>query len=696
MKTLTSVFMILGFFLLPTLVSAQELETQKAEIIEERVDFLLDINEGGETDFTTLFEQLEIYYNHPINLNTADKSQLEDLGLLNQIQINNLLVHIEKNGKLIGLEELQSIDGFDLASIQLILPFTKVNGDIDQASISMKNILKEGSSSLFIRYSRILEEQEGFSAIDPIELEENENARYLGSADKLFTRYRFTYANNLSIGFTAEKDAGEEFFQGTQKNGFDFYSAHFFAQGFGRLKQIAIGDFQAQFGQGLTFWSGLAFGRTPSIFTLKRNAPKLRPYTSVQEDLFLRGGGVTLEHHNFQLTLFYSSQKVDANISSIDSSTSEITVSSLSQDGFHRTKGELEDKNAVENSFAGGNLSYQTRNLSIGVTGVYNKLDATFNPRTSTYNQFSQLDNENANIGTDFNFLYRNLNLFGELSKSIDGGYGYTTGALIVLDPNLSLGVQHRNFQRDFKPIQSNAISESSTNTNEQGTFIGFEATPSPSINLSAYADRFVFNWLRFQTDAPSNGYRLFTQLNYRPSKKMEAYFRYRKRSRSRNESQNEEGIDALVEENNSNYRLHFSYKVNSDFTLKSRVEYTTYQLGENKTENGLLIYQDLSFKRLSFPLSFSVRYALFETDSYNSRIYAYESDVLYAFSVPAYNGRGTRFYLLAKYHISRNIDFWVRYAQTYYTDRMTIGSGKDEIMGNTRSEVKAQLRIKL
>ena len=153
----------------------QELEEQKANIIEQRVDFLLDINEGGEADFTTLFEQLEIFYNRPINLNQAKKIDLEDLGLLNSLQINALLKHIEKNGKLITLEELQSIEGFDLETIRLIQPFVKVNGDLDQAKLSFRNILNEGSSSLYIRYTRVLEEQEGFSPISAEDLAANEN-----------------------------------------------------------------------------------------------------------------------------------------------------------------------------------------------------------------------------------------------------------------------------------------------------------------------------------------------------------------------------------------------------------------------------------------------------------------------------------------------------------------------------------------
>lgn len=674
----------------------QELEEQKANIIEQRVDFLLDINEGGEADFTTLFEQLEIFYNRPINLNQAKKIDLEDLSLLNSLQINALLKHIEKNGKLITLEELQSIEGFDLETIRLIQPFAKVNGDLDQAKLSFRNILNEGSSSLFIRYTRVLEEQEGFSPISAEDLAANENARYLGNADKWFTRYRFNYSNNLSLGFTGEKDAGEQFLNGNNKNGFDFYSGHVFLQGFGAVKQLAIGDFQAQFGQGLTFWSGLAFGRTPSIFTLKRNAPKLRPYTSVQEDLFLRGGGITLQHKDMELTLFYSSKKADANISGRDTLTNEAIISSISEDGFHRTPNEIEDENVVLQEYLGANLSYEKRNFSIGVTGVHNRIDAEFQPRISPYNQFSQLDNQNTNVGADFSYLFKNVNVFGEVTKSIDGGIGHTLGALIVLDKRLSLAIQNRRFEKNFIPIQSNAIGESSTNTNENGTFIGLEAKPSKTITISAFADRFSFDWLRFQTDAPSTGHRLLAQLDYKPSKKIAAYFRYRKRSRGRNDNSiSDEGLTSLSQEGLSNYRINFAYQVTKEIQLKSRVEFTRYNIGNGQNEDGLLLYQDIRFKKLSFPLSLTLRYALFSTDSYNSRIYAYENDVLYAFSIPAFNGRGTRFYITTKYRIRRGVDLWLRFAQTYYSDRTSIGTGRDEITGNTRSEIKAQLRLK-
>ena len=58
-------------------------------------------------------------------------------------------------------------------------------------------------------------------------------------------RYRFKYLNNISIGFTMEKDAGESFIPNKKAEelfgqrstlGFDFYSAHFFLRNVGKFK----------------------------------------------------------------------------------------------------------------------------------------------------------------------------------------------------------------------------------------------------------------------------------------------------------------------------------------------------------------------------------------------------------------------------------------------------------------------------
>jgi hypothetical protein len=94
-------------------------------------------------------------------------------------------------------------------------------------------------------------------------------------------------------------------------------------------------------------------------------------------------------------------------------------------------------------------------------------------------------------------------------------------------------------------------------------------------------------------------------------------------------------------------------------------------------------------------PLTFSFRYALFDTDGFNARIYAYESDVLYSFSIPAYFYKGSRTYLTLQYDITRKIDVWFRIAQFYYSNRDYTGSGLSEVQGHTRTDFRVQMRLK-
>jgi len=112
--------------------------------------------------------------------------------------------------------------------------------------------------------------------------------------------------------------------------------------------------------------------------------------------------------------------------------------------------------------------------------------------------------------------------------------------------------------------------------------------------------------------------------------------------------------------------------------------------------EQGLLITQDVAYKPKSFPLSLNIRYALFDTDSYNTRIYSYENNALYVFSIPAYYFKGSRCFLLARYSFGRSTDLWVKYGFFLYNDRDQIGSGAEQIQGDRKSDLTIQLRISL
>ncbi len=90
-------------------------------------------------------------------------------------------------------------------------------------------------------------------------------------------------------------------------------------------------------------------------------------------------------------------------------------------------------------------------------------------------------------------------------------------------------------------------------------------------------------------------------------------------------------------------------------------------------------------------PFSGNIRLQYFETDDYNSRIYAYENDVLFSYSIPAFFDKGYRYYININYDFKKKLSFWLRWTQTIYHDQTSIGSGLDEIPGNHKSEIKLQ-----
>jgi hypothetical protein len=674
----------------PVIVPEQAIEQDE---FQQRIESLIEESDN-EIDFTELMEELELLRQRPLNLNSAKPEDLRRIFFLTDIQINNLILHRERFGRFITLLELQSVDGFDLESINQLLPYVTVEEAVAGRLFSFRDIVERGNSQYFLRFQSLLEEQKGFSTIDPADLEKNPNARYLGNPYKIYTRYRFSYYNNISIGVTAEKDPGEEFFRGSQKNGFDFYSAHFYVRELGKIKSLALGDFQVQFGQGITLWSGLAFGKSSEAIHAKKNGLGLRPYTSVDENNFLRGGGVTVQLKNFEITGFYSDKYRDASVLDFDTITQEASViTSLQQTGLHRTPRELQNKNSVRERFMGSNLTWRKSGFHVGLTSYYMELGADLNRRLSFYNQFDLNQNTNWNTGLDYSYIFRNFNLFGEVARGANGGYAMLNGVMMSLDPRLSVSLLHRKFTPDYQSALSVAFSENTRVTNENGFYMGFDAKLSPKWSVNAYADHFSFPWMKYRTYSPSKGFEYMVQVNHRPQRRIEIYARYRIKNKPTN-SPDKNIIHYLDDVVRQNIRFHISYPVSPSFTFKNRIEWVDFKHGIN-VQKGFLIYQDIVYRHFSSPWAITLRYAIFDTDGYDARIYAYENDVLYAFSFPFYSYKGHRAYIVARYRINRFIDLQARIAQIVYTNRNEIGNGMDLTAGNTRTEVKAQLRVK-
>ena len=724
--------------LLPGLHAWAQVDGVPKDLIEQRIEDAAEIlGDDADIDLTNLFEVLTDRYLDPIDLNHTDARELNSLLLLNDVQISALVQHLRRNGKLLSVYELQTIAGWDQESIERVRPFVTVRENAGSSSASLKNILKRANHEVIVRSIVTIEERRGYmyrnnlfgkdyaypngtplpDFDDPAVLDslKRNNRVYLGSPYKFYTRYRFRYRHNVSAGITAEKDEGEEFFRGSQKQGYDFYSGHLFLRDFGRLKALAIGDYQAQFGQGLTFWNGLAFGSKGSYtMNVKRNAVGLMPYTSVNENLFLRGVAATYElARRLEFTAFYSNKGIDANVTSVpagqdttDALDEEVVFSSFQENGFHRTTTEVERKRAINEQIMGGHLRYTRSNFSIGATASTVEYSGELQRNLQPYNQFEFQGRRNSTIGADWNALYRNLTWFGEVAMSSNSRpitelqplqpgerISWNTGLLVALDPRVSLSMLLRDYGRDFQNLYSVAFGEGVNPWNQQGLYTGLEIRPNRRWSINAFYDTWRTPWLRYQVDAPSNGNDWLGQVNWRPQRGTELYIRVRHRTRPYNTAESVDRIRNVVEVDQTSYRLNASYKVSPSVSLRTRVETMDYQRGGAGLQHGFLIYQDIVHRPLSSPVELTLRFALFETDSYDARIYAFENDLIGVFSIPPYSGRGIRWYGMVRATPLRRVDIWVRYGAWIFQDQNVISSGLEEINDNLRSDLKVQMR---
>ena len=709
-KKVNSLILTLFFFNVLTAQNINifsEKEMKKQYIIEQSIENIAENNDDEEIDFTTLFDQLSYYYEHPININKRElEYDLKELKLLNQFQIISIINHKKEHGDFLTIYELQSVPLIDANDIRNIQPFIAVKSNLDASKLSFSEVIKRGQNDIFFRFSRNINTTNGQKDVNDDQWLNSPNMTQIGSPDNLYLRYRFKYQNKLSIGVTAEKDAGEAFlvnkranklFNYTNKIGFDYYSAHFHIRDIGKIKSLAIGDFHIQLGQGLTFWSGLAIGKSADVMGVMRNPSGIKPYTALDENRFMRGAAVMFEYRKFNFLFFGSNKKIDANL--IEDTTiteGNLLFSSLQNSGIHSTINELENRDAVKETIFGHETSYQNKFLKIGLVSTMTKYNGEINRNTFLYNKF-QFNNEvNWANGLNYSIIKRNLNFFGESSISSYGGIANLHGLLASLHPKFAISVLHRNFNKSYYSNYSNAVGESSRTNNESGLFTGFQLKMNEEWEISSYFDQFKFPWLRYQVNRPNTkGTDGFFQIAYHPTKKLTIYGRIRNRIKPVSETNSAvRDIQRTINYHRWNYRINFNIMITESIRLRSRVEYITHEEQFNDKEDGILLIQDFMLKPKQSKFSINTRFAIFDTESYNTRIYSFENDVLYYFRIPAYYYQGARSYINIKYQLNKSIDIWLRGSIWNYSNREEIGSGYNKIEGNQKSELRAQVRI--
>ena len=693
------------------LFSQEDISIKIQDIIEEIVASMEESNEeSGESDidYTELYSTLETYYNDPLNLNTATKNELEDLFFLSDFQIYSLLNYRQKYGDYNSIYELQNVDGIDIETLKRLIYFVKVGPAGKLETLDFKKMFSYGKHIVLTRYEQHLQKQEGYKITD------TSKSRYLGNPAKLYLKYNYSYKNKFSIGFTAEKDPGEQFFKGAQKYGFDFYSAHIqlndiISKNKFSFKKLILGDFSAQFGQGLTLWSGMAFGKTTSGVTNVIKKPRgVNKYTSVNEDKFFRGEAVTLQFGQFQFTEFVSYKKIDGAIKTnqtttttadttmvsdstavyVDFDNNEEFINSFYEGGYHRTPNEVAKRKTIGQLITGGNLTWTHKIVRLGLTGVYTQYSHNFVSTGRPYQHFDFSGKSNFNGGLDYLLTLKQVNIFGETSMSQNLGWATLNGATFDFVPEFKMSLVHRYFSPDYHAIYAAPFSEGNKEYNENGIFVGAEIYPIKKWKFDVYFDAYKFPWLKFTTSAPTKGFETGIQVNYYTRRDVDMYVKVKYEQKEKTISISD--MKQNQQYSTSSYIYQINYIPSDQVKLKSRVAITNYNFNESSW--GYAIIQTAQYKPKKLPLTFNLHLALFNTQ-YETRIYCYEPDVLYGFSVPAYNGNGERVAFVIKYQIIEKLNLWFRIANTFYNNKIVQGSGLTKYDGRNSTDIKLELK---
>lgn len=634
------------------------------------------VNEEKENDPETMAEEIDFLRENKICINEAILDDLLRIPFISGQEAHGIIRHRQKYGKMLSLYELKSIPELDMQAIKQILPFITVES---ASGFSLKTSLKHSKNQLFVRYDRSLEDKNGYvnKAIAA-------NKKYTGDSNHYFVKYLFQASDKIHFGLVAEKDAGEQAW-GEHNKVVDFQSFHFQLSEIDFLKRWVAGDYKVSFGQGLVVGTSSIIGKSSSVMNTSKRNRGLQKYSSTAENGYFRGTGATIRILNFDLSLFYSQNRIDANLSEDD------FVTSFKTDGFHRTERELGKKQNVAEYVWGGNLNYQKKNFSIGGTFIRYRYGNILQPSDQPYNRYKIRNTDSYwNAGIDYAYRTYGMSFFGELARGKNGGTALLNGINFHPASRLGISLLYRYYTPDYQAHYANGFSENSHIENERGLYWGIECKPAKRLKVSLYADIYAFPWVKYNLNKPSSGADFLSQIHFYPAGNLDMYLRYKYKTKEKNNKVTQSVIF---------YETHaLRYGIQHSLTkrLASHTILDGNRFSDESSENsyGWLLAQDFSYDFIEKVLDLSFRYAYFRAPAYENRLYIYEKDILHVFSIPAYSGAGHRICFNLRFQPVANLTCYLKYGAYIYTDgRKTTGNGLEEIEGVTSSNVKCLLK---
>jgi hypothetical protein len=691
-KVKVLIFASLSFLFHPGSLMSQEdpkritaFEDYAEEVIDPDDDFLVNVEEWRNV--------IDQWLEKPLCINNEEADWLMDYKIISLYQLNKLKEYRLVYSNLLSVYELAFIDGWDFQTIRKVIPLVTVN--LPKKNRTFKKFTYRSiRQSLIFKTAFNTQKSKGY---EPDMTDDNVTGDpiYTGPPARMSLRYDIEYREKLALGLRMEKDPGEPFLvsSGSLLKNFktpDLLSGFLHIKQLGPVESIILGNYRVSFGYGINLAGGQSgiTGRSG----MPGMACRIRPQTSVSETGFFSGAALSAGFARFSLAGFASMQKVDGSSVITDSISGDpISFSSIIKSGLHRTISELDKRKAITEKVFGGYLVYRNDWLKTGLIAIYNQFDASMAKSSRPYAKFGLSGKENLVLGGSATIWLPGFQLFTEASISRNKGMAVLSGLQLMPVPGTLVYVIYRHFATDYQNLYGSGFISASRNSDENGIRAGIRLELPKKWLVEFINDNSRSQWPSYNLDAPSTQKELRVSVEKAWLQNRSLIFSFRYLNETAANPENSVWITHPVSLSQYRLRMEGRVEMTEGMRLKSRVECNLVQ----GLHPGWLIFQDIEFATKWLKAKFWLRACFFDVMEYDSRIYAYENDVLYDFTSFMHYGKGVRGILMSKFSPADWLDLWIRLSTIYYTNKY-IGSGWDEVEGNRQNEIEVQVRIKL
>ena len=626
-------------------------------------DIILDIynavTEFGEVDYEQLQTDLYALHESPIDLNNTSDEELTQLYFLSPQQIDAILAYAYRH-PFESLYELRLIPELADYEIRDLLPFVYIN----RAALNSEAINSINTDALYAKEIFAKAHHELLTRIDARNIEAYEGT------DPIYTqfRYRFDFRRRVTFGVQLRRPAGG-FARDLQ------YGAYLQLNDITpHLHTLVAGNFQASFGQGLVLAPVFHAGKSMYVTSVGQQREGLRYYSSV-DGQGLHGAGATLRWEW--------------------NKTTRLDVSALYS--MRRAN------DSTWHHLLGANLTLRHKKLQVELTAIENLWSDSIHPYTNAkYNRHYFRGRNQAVIGASFRYNHGWFDMFGEVATAQNyqitndqspitkshWGFGTIIGSRFYPTNGISLLALYRYYSPYFDNALGYAFSETSRLGDENGGYLGFDITRLRNWRFIGYGDIFYFSGYKYglgdatrtlgydamaeiqyhQPGASSRqtGGAASAEKGYNPSQitNHQWFLSLRFRARAKKKGTSTYSARAIFDWQRNGWSL----RTTLDANLTNQKSTITNQ---QSIPYGISIAQDIAYNfqlsTFNFPLGLRLRLQGFDAREWANRIYTYEHDVLYAYSIPAVYGLGGRAYLCLRWQIIPQLTLYFRASETVY-----------------------------